>query len=219
MIVLSGQVKRETMASSSVLALRQLGDQEVDIVRLVSPITKYAAVVTEPASIRYHLEKARFLALDGRPGPVWLDVPIDVQAATVDEASLDGFDSGREGLLRPQSGLERTAREVLERLSHARRPVILAGSGVRIARAYDVFLAVVDRLGVPCATAFNAHDLLPDDHPLYVGRPGTVGDRAGNFAVQSADFLLVLGCRLNIRQIGYNWRASSSTRPYSPSRP
>jgi acetolactate synthase I/II/III large subunit len=205
MIVLSGQVKRETTVGSSSLPLRQLGDQEVDIVRVVSPITKYAAAVTEPTSIRYHLEKALFLALDGRPGPVWLDVPIDVQAAPVDAASLVGFDPGREGLLRPQPDLRRAARDVLDRLSSARRPVILPGSGVRIARAYDEFLAVADRLGIAVATAFNAHDLLPDDHPLYVGRPGTVGDRAGNFAVQSADFLLVLGCRLNIRQIGYNW--------------
>jgi acetolactate synthase-1/2/3 large subunit len=205
MIVLSGQVKRETTVGSSGLPLRQLGDQEVDIVRVVSPITKYAAVVMEPTSVRYHLEKALFLALDGRPGPVWLDVPIDVQAAQVDAASLDGFDPGREGLLRRQPDLRRAARAVLDRLSGARRPVILPGSGVRIARAYDEFLAVAGRLGIAVATAFNAHDLLPDDHPLYVGRPGTVGDRAGNFAVQSADFLLVLGCRLNIRQIGYNW--------------
>jgi acetolactate synthase-1/2/3 large subunit len=211
MIVLSGQVKRETTVGSSCLPLRQLGDQEVDIVRVVSPITKYAAAVREPTSVRYHLEKALFLALDGRPGPVWLDVPIDVQAAQVDVSSLDGFDPGREGLLRHQPDLRKAARAVLDRLSGARRPVILPGSGVRIARAYDEFLAVTDRLGIAVATAFNAHDLLPDDHPLYVGRPGTVGDRAGNFAVQSADFLLVLGCRLNIRQIGYNWETFART--------
>jgi acetolactate synthase-1/2/3 large subunit len=207
MVVLSGQVKRETMVATSGLPLRQLGDQEVDIVRVVSPITKYAAAVMEPTSVRYHLEKALFLALDGRPGPVWLDVPIDVQAAQVDPASLGGFDPEREGLLRSKPDLRSAARAVLDRLSDARRPVILPGSGVRIARAYDEFLALVDRLGIAVATAFNAHDLMPDDHPLYVGRPGTVGDRAGNFAVQSADFLLVLGCRLNVRQIGYNWKA------------
>lgn len=206
MFVVSGQVKRETMVATSGLPLRQLGDQEVDIVRVVTPMTKYAAVVMEPTSVRYHLEKALFLALDGRPGPVWLDVPIDVQAAPVDAASLDGFDPGREGLLRIQPDLRSAASAVLDRLSGARRPVILPGSGVRIARAYDEFLAVTDRLGIAVATAFNAHDLLPDDHLLYVGRPGTVGDRAGNFAVQSADFLLILGCRLNIRQIGYNWQ-------------
>ena len=207
MLVVSGQVKRETMVATSGLPLRQLGDQEVDIVRIVSPITKYAVAVMEPNSIRYHLEKALFLALDGRPGPVWLDIPIDVQAAQVDAAALGGFDPRAEGLLPPRPDLRRAARSILDRLSRAERPVILAGSGVRIGRAYDEFLAVVDRLGIAVATAFNAHDLLADDHPLYVGRQGTVGDRAGNFAVQSSDFLLVLGCRLNVRQISYNWKA------------
>ncbi|MFI5181359.1 MAG: thiamine pyrophosphate-binding protein [Thermoanaerobaculia bacterium] len=205
MIVVSGQVKRETTIASTGLPLRQLGDQEVDIVPVVSSITKYAVSVTDPASIRYHLEKAFFLALDGRPGPVWIDVPIDVQATLVDPSSLVRFDPDREGLRRPVRDLSTPVKSALERLAAARRPVILPGSGVRIAGAYADFLAVIERLGVPVATAFNAHDLLPNDHPLYVGRPGTVGDRPGNFAVQNSDFLLVLGCRLNIRQIGYSW--------------
>jgi acetolactate synthase-1/2/3 large subunit len=207
MIVVSGQVKRETTIASTGLPLRQLGDQEVDIIPVVTPITKYAVSVTDPGSIRYHLEKALFLALDGRPGPVWIDVPIDVQAASVDPASLAGFDPDREGLKRAARDLATQARAVLERLAAARRPVVLPGSGVRIAGAHAEFLSVIDRLGVPVATAFNAHDLLPGDHPLYVGRPGTIGDRTGNFAVQNSDFLLVLGCRLNIRQIGYSWKA------------
>ncbi|HUM03188.1 MAG TPA: thiamine pyrophosphate-binding protein, partial [Thermoanaerobaculia bacterium] len=207
MIVVSGQVKRETTIASTGLPLRQLGDQEVDIVPVVTPITKYAVSVTDPGTIRYHVEKALFLALDGRPGPVWIDVPIDVQAAPVDPDALAGFEPDREGLRRPARDLSEPLRTVLERLAAARRPVILPGSGVRISGSYVEFLSAVERLGVPVATAFNAHDLLPNDHPLYVGRPGTVGDRPGNFAVQNADFLLVLGCRLNVRQIGYSWHS------------
>ncbi len=205
MVVVSGQVKRETTVASSGLPLRQLGDQEVDILPVVRTLTKYAVSVTDPATIRYHLEKALFLARDGRPGPVWVDVPIDVQAAPVDPASLAPFDPDREGLRRPAPDLSAPVRTILDRLASSHRPVVLPGSGVRIAGAYPEFLAAVERLGVPVATAFNAHDLLPDDHPLYVGRPGTVGDRPGNFAVQNADVLLVLGCRLNVRQIGYSW--------------
>jgi acetolactate synthase-1/2/3 large subunit len=155
--------------------------------------------------IRYHLEKALFLALEGRPGPVWIDVPIDVQAALVEQDTLPGFDPASETTEHASSDVNSAARDVLSRLAAAKRPVLLAGGGVRIAKAAEVFRAVVERLGVPVTTAFNAHDLLESDHPLLVGRPGTVGDRAGNFAVQNADLLLVLGCRLNVRQVGYNW--------------
>lgn len=206
-VVISGQVKRETTIGSTDLPLRQLGDQEVDIVRVASPITKYAVMVTDPSSIRYHLEKALFLATEGRPGPVWLDIPLDVQAAPVDPNRLKGFDPVRAGLQAGKADLAAAAREVLARLAASQRPVILPGSGVRISGGHGEFLAVVERLGIPVATAFNAHDVLPSDHPLCVGRPGTVGDRSGNFSVQNADFLLVLGCRLNIRQIGYAWHS------------
>lgn len=211
MIVVSGQVKRETMAASTGLPLRQLGDQEVDIVSVVTPLTKYAVTVTDPSTIRFHLEKALFLALDGRPGPVWIDVPIDVQAAPVEPATLRGFDPDREAPGRPEVDLAAVARDVLSRIAAARRPVLLAGGGIRIAGAAEAFRAVVERLGIPVTTAFNAHDLLESDHPLLAGRPGTVGDRPGNFAVQNADLLLVLGCRLNVRQVGYNWASFART--------
>ena len=205
MVVVSGQVKRETMVASTGLPLRQLGDQEVDIVKVAGPLTKYAVTVTDPSTIRCHLEKALHLALEGRPGPVWIDVPIDVQAAPVEPAELPGFDPSAEAPAPPAADVCAAAREVLARIAAARRPVVLAGGGVRIAGAAEAFRAVVERLGVPVATAFNAHDLLESDHPLLAGRPGTVGDRPGNFAVQSSDLLLVLGCRLNVRQVGYNW--------------
>lgn len=210
MIVISGQVRTETLvACQGPAGLRQLGDQEVDIVRVVTPLTKSAVLVTDPSTIRFHLERALYLAVSGRPGPVWIDVPMDVQGALVDPATLRGFDPSEEapGGDTPSSDVRTAAHQVVEALRRARRPVVLPGTGVRISGAFPLFEHLIDRLGIPVATAFNAHDLLPNDHPCYVGRPGSVGDRPGNFAVQNADFLLVLGCRLNIRQISYNWKA------------
>ena len=207
MIVLSGQVKLETLRSNAP-GLRQLGDQEADIVAMVTPITKFAALVSDPADIRFLIEKALWLAEHGRPGPVWLDIPIDVQSAMIDPDSLRGFDPAVEddGALRGDA-LRAPARQLIAMLRDARRPVLLPGTGVRIAGAHDLFLRVVDKLGIAIAPAWNAQDVVADDHPLYVGRPGTVGDRAGNFAVQKSDLLLVLGCRLNVRQISYNFAA------------
>jgi acetolactate synthase-1/2/3 large subunit len=204
LVVISGQVKRATLVRSFDLPLRQLGDQEVDITPMVASITKYAVMVTDPDSIRFHLEKAIHLARTGRPGPVWLDVPMDVQGAQVDPERLEGYTPEPEAAL-TDAELTALARTTLDRLAQAQRPAILAGSGVRIGGAQDRFLALAERLGIPVTTAFNAHDLLPHDHPLLCGRPGTIGDRAGNFTVQNADFLLVLACRLNIRQISYAW--------------
>ncbi len=210
MVVVSGQVKWETLVRSTNLPLRQLGDQELDITRLVAPVTKYAVMVTEPESIRYHLERALHLATSGRPGPVWLDVPMNVQSAQVDPEKLRGYDPAEDASAQPTSDVAAMAEAVVARLRQAKRPVIYAGSGVRLARAEGVFRRVVERLGVPVVTGFNAHDLLPDAHPTLCGRPGTIGDRAGNFAVQNADFVLVLGCRLNIRQVSYNWGSFAS---------
>jgi acetolactate synthase-1/2/3 large subunit len=207
MIVISGQVRYDTTVRSTGLPLRQLGDQELDITLLAAPITKYAVMVTDPTTIRYHMEKALHLALSGRPGPVWLDIPMDVQGAKVDPVTLKGYDPTDDGNEIPDPRLlQDAAQQVLTRLRHANRPVILVGTGVRIAQAQQLLLRVADRLGIPVTTAWNAHDLVPDTHPCYAGRPNSIGDRAGNFAVQNADFLLVLGCRLNIRQIGYNWQ-------------
>ncbi len=205
MLVLSGQVKRETTVRATGLPLRQLGDQELDIEPIVRPITKYAAMVTDPQTIRYHLEKALHLATAGRPGPVWLDIPLDVQAARIDAETLFGFDPGELAEPWHATDLAGTARAILDRIAAAERPVVFAGAGVRLSGAHAAFLALVERLGVPVVTGWNAHDTLWNDHPLYAGRPGTVGDRAGNMVTQSADLLLVLGSRLNIRQVSYNW--------------
>jgi acetolactate synthase-1/2/3 large subunit len=206
MVVISGQVKNETTVRFTGLPLRQFGDQELDIEPIVRPITKYAVMVTDPSSIRYHLEKALYLASSGRPGPVWLDIPLDVQATMIDPEKLaPGFDPAELDEPWKRTDVEAAARDIVAQLTNAERPVVFAGGGVRISGAYEDFLRLIDKLGVPVVTGWNAHDVLWNDHPLYCGRPGTVGDRGGNMVTQSADFLLILGSRLNIRQVSYNW--------------
>ncbi len=207
MIVVSGQVKRETMMSSYALPLRQLGDQEVDIIAMARPVTKYAVCVTDPMTIRYHMERAIHEASAGRPGPVWVDIPVDVQAAMIDETAMAGFvPAPVEPAPLAGAPLAVAIADIAARLARAERPVIYAGAGVRLAGTAAEFMTLVERLGIPVVTGFNAHDLIESDHPLFVGRPGTIGDRPGNFAVQNADVVLVLGCRLNIRQISYAWQ-------------
>ena len=207
MIVVSGQVKRETMMSTYAVPLRQLGDQEVDIIAMARPVTKYAVCITDPTTIRYHLERALHEAVSGRPGPVWIDIPVDVQAAMIDETSLKGF-APVPADPAPLAGaaLGVAVADIAARISRARRPVIYAGAGVRLSGVAADFLKLAERLGIPVVTGFNAHDLIASNHPLFIGRPGTIGDRPGNFAVQNSDCVLVLGCRLNIRQISYAWQ-------------
>lgn len=207
MVVISGQVKRETTVWSTEVPLRQLGDQEYRIVASVTPMTKYAHMITEAGEIRYHLEKALYLATHGRGGPVWLDIPLDIQAAPVDPDSLPGFRPEVECPAEEPAYLSDMTGPMLARIRAARRPVVLAGSGIRLSGGHAAFLRAIDRLGIPVVTAWNAHDALYNSHPLFCGRPGTIGTRGGNFVVQNSDLLLVLGCRLNIRQIGYNYRA------------
>jgi acetolactate synthase-1/2/3 large subunit len=207
MLIISGQAKRETCLSSYDLpGLRQLGDQEVEIVPMVKGITKYAVYVRDPLTIRYHLEKAIHLATSGRPGPCWLDLPVDVQSAMIDEAALTPYEpEAGDGTL-TGAPLATACGQVLDRLRDAERPVLLVGSGLHLAGAADLFERVAGRLGVPVALAWTAPDGLPTDHPLACGRASTLGDRAGNFTVQNSDLVLVLGSRLNIRQVSYNWQ-------------
>jgi acetolactate synthase I/II/III large subunit len=205
-LYVSGQVRRDTTVASTGLPLRQLGDQEADIVAIVSSITKHAVMLTDPTRVRYELEKCLHLALSGRPGPVWLDVPVDLQGAQVEEDELESYPGDDDGLF--DEDLARTqVRELVERLAAAERPVLLAGSGVRIGHAIEPFLRVAERIGAPLLTAWNAVDVLWEDHPLLAGRPGSIGDRAGNFALQNADVVVSVGCRLNVRQIGYEYAA------------
>lgn len=226
MLVVSGQVKRETYLKNYQIPMRQLGDQEVDIVSMVQPIVKYATVLQDPSRVREVMDKAIYLATSGRPGPVWVDVPVDIQASLVDASTLQAFDVTKTHLfledpdvtpnarnelsLLGRCNLNDSIKTILEKLVCSKRPVVLVGNGIRISGMRDEFLQLVKLLGVPVVTGWNAHDVLTNDHPCYAGRPGTVGDRAGNFAVQNADFLLVLGCRLNIRQVSYNWKSFAS---------
>lgn len=207
MLVVSGQVKRETcLAFNHVPGLRQLGDQEADIASMVAGITKHVAVVRNPDDARYHFERALHLAVSGRPGPCWLDVPSDVQSAQIDPGSLRAYDPNEDLPAWTRDDLPEICCDILRRIRAASRPVILAGTGVRLSGAVDVFLRVIRKLGIPVTTAWT-HDILPSASPVHCGRQGTIGDRAGNLVVQNSDMLLVLGSRLCIRQVGYNWKS------------
>lgn len=202
-LYISGQVKRATtLASCPDLNLRQLGDQEADIISVVKPLTKYAVMVKNPLEIKYHLDRAVYEATTGRKGPVWLDIPIDVQAAVIDEQELIDFDISCKP---PSTKEDCKITEVLNRLSLAKTPLIVAGHGIRLSGMKHTFLDILKNLNIPVVTTFNGFDLLSEDTPQYIGRIGTIGQRAGNFALQNADLVLFLGTRNNIRQISYNW--------------
>jgi acetolactate synthase I/II/III large subunit len=207
MLVVSGQVKRETCMQTYNLngQLRQLGDQEADIISMVSTITKYSVFVDNPNDIKYHLEKAIHLALNGRPGPCWLDIPIDVQATLIEPERLKGYDVEIEEKQIEQELLDEQIQLLLQKIQESERPVIYAGHGIHLSRTNEKFFEFINSLQIPVVTAWNSNDLLPDAHPLYAGRPGIIGNRAGNFAVQNSDLVIVLGSRLNIRLVSYNW--------------
>lgn len=200
-LFISGQVKRSDLAGSS--GVRQMGVQEIDIVSIVGPVTKYAVTVMDPGTIRYHLEKAVHLAGTGRPGPVWIDIPLDVQASEVDPEGLAGFlPSGPEGK-ESEGTLKDAVGTALDMLSAAERPVILAGNGIRLAGAQSDFLEMVDLLGVPVLTTRLGVDLLPASHDLCFGMPGSIASRGANFTLQNSDWLLILGARLDMALIAY----------------
>lgn len=205
MFVVSGQVKRQTLVASTGLPLRQLGDQEADVIAMARGITKYAVLVDRPEEIRCHVDRALRLATTGRPGPVWLDIPVDVQAAHVDPASIPPAAMEPDLPRYRTRDLEGRMAGLAGQLAAARRPVIYAGSGVRLSGQYERFLDLVTRWRIPVVTDFNSNDLVPTDHPVFVGGGGSLGTRAGNFAVQNADLVVSLGCRLGIRQVSYNW--------------
>lgn len=203
MFILSGQVKRETTTwSCPELGLRQLGDQEFDIIHSVGNMTKYCVMLTKPEEVAYHLEKALYLAMHGRRGPVWIDIPLDVQGAMIETEGLKHFEPDGEESVKGFD--EILIDEVYEKIRKADSPLILVGTGIRNADAEEVFLKLKEKLNIPVVTAWDANDVLAYDDPCFAGMPGTVGTRPGNFAVQNCDLLISLGCRLNIRMIGYN---------------
>jgi acetolactate synthase-1/2/3 large subunit len=200
-LFLSGQVKTADLKSDR--GVRQYGVQEIDIVRVVEPLTKYAVTITDPQKIRYHLEKAMHLAMTGRRGPVWLDVPLDVQGAEVDPETLPGFQPllGVSAPIEPMDAVERT----IDLFNQAKRPVLLVGNGVRMAGALGELNALVDRWNIPVLTSWLGMDLIAGDHHLFFGRPGGMAPRGANFTVQNADFLLVIGSRLDLGMVGYSY--------------
>lgn len=205
MFVVSGQVKRETtIRACQELNLRQLGDQEFNVIDAVCNMTKYAWMVTNPAEIAYHLEKAWFLALHGRKGPVWLDIPLDVQGAVVDTETLLHFDAEQENPWQTPLVKQPVADMILQKLKESKSPLVLAGTGIRLSGSTEKLLSFLEKYRIPVVTAWNANDTVEYCNPYYVGMPGTVGTRPGNFAVQNCDLLISLGCRMNIRMIGYS---------------
>jgi acetolactate synthase-1/2/3 large subunit len=199
LLVLSGQVKRPDALRGR--PLRQSGVQEVDVVSMVKPITKFAVTIDAPENARKCFEEAIWHMQEGRPGPVWIDVPLDVQAAPIDPDKLIGFEPPVVG---PKTSLQNQLDVLKKLLSQAKRPLILAGHGVRIAGAAKQFEELVDKLGIPCVFTWNASDILSWDDPLYIGRPGVVAARAPNFAVQNCDCLISIGCRLDNVITAYN---------------
>src|SRR5262249_44821853 len=204
-LFISGQVKRADSMfrpDGTPLGVRQGGVQEVDVVSIVRPITKYAVTVNDPQTIRYHLERALYVAQTGRPGPVWIDIPLDVQGAPIDEAALTGFDEP--AIVSSSDSLDAQVTGVIEALNRAERPMFLAGNGIRLARAEREFRRLVEMLDIPLETTWLAIDLIDNNHPLFTGRPGSVAARGANFAIQNCDFLLSVGARLDRVVTGFN---------------
>lgn len=198
--VVSGQVKRQDMINHQ--GIRQQGMQELDIISVVKPITKYAALVDDPNMIRYHMERALYEATHGRKGPVWLDIPLDVQATMVDENRLIGYTPWE---VSSTELLEKQVLQVINRLNCAERPVLLAGNGIRLAESIPLFEELIQTLQIPLLTTWNGIDLIDDCNDFFYGRPGGLGHRYANFIQQNSDFFLSIGARLNLLQTGYNF--------------
>ena len=210
MFVISGQVRYDTTARYALkaagAAVRAMGDQEYDIVKSVEPMTKYAVMIEDPKTIRYALEKGWHLATTGRPGPVWIDIPVNYQGGYIETEELEGYDPAEDDAKLPPPVSEETVRTIIGKIRQAKRPVFHAGYGIRLSGGYAAFREVLEKLNIPIVTYWNAVDLIENEHPLYCGRAGNMGDRPGNWAIQNADLILAVGTRISIRQVGYNWK-------------
>lgn len=210
MFIISGQVRYDTTARYALqytgTPLRAMGDQEYDITKAVQHMTKYAVMIEDPKTIKYHLERAWHLATTGRPGPVWIDIPVNYQGMYIETDELEGYDPTEDDAKLPPAVSEDVVKEVIEKIKNAKRPVFHAGYGIRLSGAYKEFRELAEKLNIPIVTYWNAVDLVEDDYPLYTGRAGNMGDRPGNWAIQNADLILAVGTRISIRQVGYNWK-------------
>lgn len=209
MFIISGQVRYDTTARYAKklrgINLRALGDQEYDIINSVKAMTKYAVMIENPERIKYELERAYHLATTGRPGPVWLDIPVNFQGAYIETSNLESYDPSEDDKLLPPAVSDDVIKNVISLIKESKRPVLYAGYGIRLSGGYEIFRQLIEKLNIPVVTYWNAIDLIEDSHRLYTGRGGNMGDRAGNFAVQNSDLVLAIGTRLSIRQVGYNW--------------
>ena len=206
-LFISGQINvRDTIANTG---LRQRGIQEVDIVTLVKPITKYAVLVEDPLRIRYHLEKAVYLAKSGKPGPVWVDIPLDFQRQMIEPDKLESFKPETKDKPKTESSneLKKKVAETVELLMESERPIFWVGNGLKLSHGIEEFHQLLKTLKIPVATTWNGADIIEDAHPLFVGRPGLFGQRGANFSIQNSDLFISIGNRLSIPQTGYNFKA------------
>ena len=215
MFEVSGQVRYDTTARyceqfTDGHKLRAVGDQEFDITKSVSAMCKYAVMLEEPEKIRFVLEKAFHIAKTGRPGPVWIDVPVNFQGMMIETDGLESYfgsdEQKKDDSVLPEKADTKTVQNVIEKIKDSKRPVLYAGNGIRLSGGYLEFRKAVEKLGIPVCTYWDSIDIIETEHPLYVGRGGNMGDRAGNFAVQNADLILAVGNRLPIRVTGYNFK-------------
>lgn len=206
-LVLSGQVKRELIGAGR--GVRQLGVQEINIINMVKPITKYAEIIMDPNDILYCLEKALFIAMTGRKGPVWLDIPLDVQGSFIDEKKLKKFNPKeiKDPFQTDKKVLKKLVAQTIEKLKKSERPVLYAGNGIRLSGAEKEFLELVNLLKIPVLTSYVGYDLISSSNPYYFGRAHMMGQRAANFIIQNSDFLLSIGARLDILTIGFTYKA------------
>ena len=205
-LYISGQVRFDTTVySCREINLRQLGDQEICIVDIIRPITKFSAVVTKPSEIKRFLGKAIYIATHGRPGPVWLDIPMNIQGAMIEEELLEDYDENEDRHAFSYNVMQLKIKQLISLLKESVRPILIAGHGIRIAGAQNIFNNIIEKLKMPILSTFNGFDLIETSNRFYIGRIGTIGDRAGNFALQNSDLVLCIGSRNNIRQISYNW--------------
>ena len=202
LLIISGQVKRQDISSPN--GTRSLGFQEIKITPLVKNICKYVTTVTDPMEIKYHLEKAVYLAKSDRPGPVWLDIPLDVQASMIDEQKLKGFFPQSQKIT--NVNIKNQINQLVDFINRAERPVILAGYGIKLSNAQESFYKLINKLRIPVLTTWKAIDLLPENHPLYCGRPGAIGQRGANFVQQNSDLFISIGARLDLGQIAYSYK-------------
>lgn len=210
MFIISGQVRYDTTSRYALQfteePLRSMGDQEYDIVKSVEPMTKYATMIEKADQIRYAMEKGWHLATSGRPGPVWIDIPVNYQGEQIETEELIGYDPEEDDGKLPPPVEDSVVQTVLDKIRRAQRPVFYAGYGIRLSGGYDIFRSVIEKLNIPIVTYWNAIDLIEDENPLYCGRAGNMGDRPGNWAIQNSDLIIAVGTRISIRQVGYDWK-------------